>query len=288
MLCFQQDGKCLYASRGYYSLILDEYLCDRVLSKFGMDQAKPVSTPVDASAKLVKTGEEEETVDQLRYQLAVGSLLYLSMWTRPDITYAVSNAANFCSNPSKEHWTAVKHIMHYLKGTINYGLCQDKSSSGECVWYPNADWAGDLNDRKSMSGYVFQICGTAVSLRSNKQTCVAFSTPEAEYMALASAAQEAIWLQHLVGDLGNKPVNPMVLYEDNQSAKCMAKNPQFHGRTKHISIKYHYIREQMEWGAVALKYYPSNDMIADMLTKGLARDQFCKIRKMAGVRECPQ
>ena len=104
--------------------------------------------------------------------------------------------------------------MHYLKGTIDYGLC-------------------DLNDRKSTLVYMIQICGTAVSWRSNKQTCVALSTPEAEYMALASAAQEAIWLQHLVGDLGDKPVNPMVLYEDNQSAKCMAKNPKFHGRTKH-------------------------------------------------------
>ena len=107
-------------------------------------------------------------------------------------------------------------------------------------------------------------------------------------MALASAAQEAIWLQHLVGDLGNKPDDPMVLYEDNQSAICMSKNPQFHGRAKHIGIKFHYIREQVERGAVALKYCPSNDMIADMLTKGLARDQFYKLRKMAGVRECPQ
>ena len=124
----------------------------RVLDKFGMDQAKPVSTPVDASAKLMKTGEDEETVDQLKYQSAVGSLLYLSMWTRPDITYAVGNAAKFCSNPSKEHWTAVKRIMRYLKGTIDYGLCYDRSSPGECVGYSDADWAGDLNDRKSTSG----------------------------------------------------------------------------------------------------------------------------------------
>ena len=222
-----------------------------------MDQAKPVSTPVNASAKLVKTGEDEETVDRVKYQSAVGSLLYLSMWTRPDITYAVGNAAKFC-------------IMPDLKGTIDYGLCYDKSSSGECVGYSDTDWAGDLNDRKSSSGYLFQICGTPVSWRSKKQTCVALSTAEAEYIALASAAQEAIWLQHLVEDLGNKPVNPMVLYEDNQSAICMAKNPQFYGRAKHISIKFHYIREQVERGAVALKYGPSNDIIMDMLTKGLA------------------
>ena len=104
-------------------------------------------------------------------------------------------------------------------------------------------------------------------------------------MALASAAQKAIWLQHLVGDLGNKPVDPMVLYEDNQSSICMAKNHRFHRRAKHIGIKFHYIREQVERGALALKYCPSNEMIADMLTKRLARDQFYKLRKMAGVRE---
>ena len=151
-----------------------------------------MSTPVDASSKLVKTGEDEETVDQVKYQSAVASLLYLVMWTRSDITCAVSNAAKFCSNPSKEHWTAVKRIMRYLKGTIDYGLCYDKSSSGECVGYSEADWASDLNDRKSTSGYLFQICGTAVSWRSKKQPCVALSTTEAEYMALTSAAQEAI------------------------------------------------------------------------------------------------
>ena len=151
----------------------------RVLDKFGMDQAKPVSTPVDANAKLVKTSEDEETIDQVKYQSAVGSLLYLSMWTRPDITYAVGNAAKFCSNPSKEYWTAVKRIMRYLKGTINYGLCYDNSSSGECVGYSDADCAGDLNYRKSTLGYLFKICGTAVSWRSKKQTCVALSTAEA-------------------------------------------------------------------------------------------------------------
>lgn len=261
---------------------------ERVLTKFKMDEAKPVSTPVDTNNKLVKTGENDETVDQGLYQSAVGSLLYLSIWTRPDITYAVSNVAKFCSNPSKEHWTAVKRIMRYLKGTMNYGLWYDRSSSDECVGYSDADWAGDINDRKSTSGYMFQIGGTAISWRSKKQSCVALSTAEAEYMALASAAQEAIWMQQLVGDLNSKQTNSMVIYEDNQSAICMSKNPQFHGRAKHIGIKYHFIREQVEKGTVVLKYCPSKDMVADMLTKGLTKDQFNKLRTMAGVRGCPQ
>ena len=125
----------------------------RVLNKFGMDQAKPVLTPVDASAKLVKTGEDEERGDQVKYQSAVGSLLYLSMWTRPDITYAVSNAAKFCSNPSNNHCTALKSIMRYLKGTIDYGLCYDNSSSRKCVWYSDADW--QIFQDTGQVGFVF-------------------------------------------------------------------------------------------------------------------------------------
>ena len=260
----------------------------KVLEKFQMDEAKPVSTPVDTSVKLTKTDEDSEAVDQGSYQSAVGSLLYLSTWTRPDITFAVSNVAKFCSKPSKEHWTAVKRIMRYLKGTVDFGLQYDRKGPAECIGYSDSDWAGDINDRKSTSGYVFQICGTAVSWRSKKQNCVALSTAEAEYMALASASQEAIWMQKLLGNLDKKQVQPIEIYEDNQSAICMAKKPQFHGRAKHVDIKYHFIRELVEKGSVTLTYCPSEDMIADMLTKGLSKDQFYKIRTMAGIRKSPK
>ena len=155
-----------------------------------MNEAKPVSTPVDVSVKLIKTDEEDETVDQGMYQAAVGSLLYLSTWTRPDILYAVNNVAKFCSKPSMKHWIAVKRILSYLQGTREYGLLYNKGDTEECIGFADADWAGDVTDRRSTSGYIFQIGGTAVSWRSKKQSCVALSTAEAEYMALASAAQE--------------------------------------------------------------------------------------------------
>ena len=132
---------------------------------------------------------------------------------------------------------------------------------------------------------MFQLGETAISWRSKKQTCVALSTAEAEYMALASAAQEAMWLRQLIIDLKNEPVSATVIFEDNQSAICMAKNPQFHGRSKHIAIKYHFIRDQVENNNMELKYCRTNDMIADMLTKGLNGEQFAKLRHMAGVRE---
>jgi len=134
---------------------------------------------------------------------------------------------------------------------------------------------------------MFQISGAVISWRSKKQTCVALSTAEAEYMALASAAQEAIWMRQLLTDLRNPPREPTRIFEDNQSAICLAKNPQFHGRAKHIGIRYHFIREQVEKGTVELQYCPTEEMVADMLTKGLSRERFIKLRLMSGVTEMP-
>ena len=166
-----------------------------VLEKFGLKDAKPVATPVCVSSKLTKATDDDELVDESLYQSAVGSLQYLSTMTRPDITFAVSNVAKYCSKPTKEHWIAVKRIMRYLKGTHNLGLTYKKSDSNSCVGFSDSDWAGDLDDRKSTSGYIFQVGGTAISWKSRKQSCVALSTAEAEYIALSLAAQEAIWLR---------------------------------------------------------------------------------------------
>ena len=177
----------------------------------------------------------------------------------------------------------MKCIFQYLKGTQQYGLLCSKDDFSNCVGFSDADWGGDLDDRKSTSGYVFQVGGTAISWRSKKQTCVALSTAEAEYIALASAAQESLWLQQLLADLKKEETKSVVMYEDNQSAISMAKNPQFHGRTKHIAIKYHFVREQVSNENLELRYCKTNDMIADMMTKGLSGEQFEKLRHMAGM-----
>lgn len=255
-----------------------------ILEKFGMNNAKPVSTPADASTKLVKATDDSDEVDNGLYQSAVESLLYLSSRTRPDIAYAVSNVAQFSNKPNKQHWTAVKRIMRYLQGTSNFGLLYTKEESNECVGYSDADWAGNLDDRRSTSGYIFKINGAAVSWRSKKQSCVALSTAEAEYMALANTTQEAIWMRQLTIDLKNVPDKPLKIFEDNQSAMCIAKNPQFHGRTKHIEIKYHFTREQVKNGTIELQYCRTENMIADMFTKGLLKEKFSKLRDMAGIK----
>ena len=260
---------------------------ENLLKKCNMQDSKPVSTPADASQKLVNAADGEECVKQQQYQSIVGSLLYLSVSSRPDITYSVSTLAKFSSQPNKQHWTALKRVLRYLKGTVHYGITYTRKSSKECVGYSDADWAGDLDDRKSTSGYLFQVSGGAVTWRSKKQSCVALSTAEAEYMALSSAAQEAVWLRQLMAELGQPPETATTIFEDNQSPIAMTKNPQFHGRAKHIAIKYHFIREQVSNGMIELKYCPTNQMLADMFTKALSREQFSKLRSQAGIMERP-
>jgi hypothetical protein len=175
-------------------------------------------------------------------------LLYLSVATRPDITYAVSNVAKFSSNPTPKHWTAVKRILRYLRGTSDLGIAFIPQENKDCVGFSDSDWGGDIGDRKSTSGYVFQYAGGAVSWKSKKQNCVALSTAEAEYIALANATQEALWLKRFFAELSNE--QEIVIYEDNQSTISMAKNPQFHGRSKHFSIKYHFVRDEVSKGSV--------------------------------------
>ena len=157
----------------------------------------------------------------------------------------------------------------------------------ECIGFSDADWAGDINDRKSTSGYLFQLSGGAVTWKSKKQGCVALSTAEAEYIALSSAAQESVWLRQLTTELGSSPKTPTTIFEDNQSAIAMTKNPQFHGRAKHIDTKYHFIREQVNCGNIKLEYCLTEEMTADMFTKGLYREHFCKLRDKAGIVELP-
>ena len=257
---------------------------EEVLKKFGMENCKPLAIPAEAGLKLTKGTEDSEYVDETHYQSVIGSLLHLSMRTRPDITFAVSHAARFCSKPTSQHMTAVKRILRYLRGTTHHGLLYNYQRNGSkaIVGYSDADWGGDTTDCKSTSGYMFQIGGTAITWQSKKQTCVALSTAEAEYVALSAAAQEAVWLKQLKQDLTGKNETVMI-HEDNQSAIAIAKNPQFHGRVKHINIKYHFIREQVNNDNIVLKYCQTSEMIADMLTKALGRIKFEKLREMAGV-----
>jgi len=161
--------------------------------------------------------------------------------TRPDIAYAVGVVSRFLANPGKEHWKAVKWILRYLRGTTKKCLCFGNGKL-ELSGYTDADWAGDKDSRKSISGYVTTFAGGAVSWQSKLQKCVALSTTEAEYIAATEACKEMLWMKNFLLELGVNQDKYVVLC-DNQSTIHLAKNPSFHSRSKHIDIRHHWIRE---------------------------------------------
>ena len=255
-----------------------------LLKKFNFENCKAVLTPIDVSNKLSSTSSNDKLVDINKYQSAVGGLLYLATRTRPDISFAVGLVSKYCSKPSENHWIAVKRIFRYLKGTMSLGLSYEKTSNVKCLGYSDADWAGDVSDRKSTSGYCFSLGNCLVSWRSNKQTCVALSTAEAEYVALSAAAQEAVWLGKLLSELKVNNDDPILIYEDNQSAICLSKSNRTHSKSKHIDIKYNFIRDVLNEGKILIEYCPSADMLADIFTKGLSSERFCRLRMMLGMK----
>ena len=247
---------------------------EKMLKKFGQTQAKSVSTPADLNVRLQKEDGVSKPVDTTLYQSIVGSLLYAAITTRPDIAQAVGVVSKFCAN---QNITAAKRILRYLKGTVYLGLSYKKCADEKLIGYSDADWAGDMDDRHSTSGNVFLLAKGAVSWLSKKQATVALSTTEAEYVALSTATQEAIWLRRLLADVGKPLEEPIVINEDNQGAIAMAKNPVGHARTKHIDIRYHFVREGVQDGAIILKYVATGEMIADILTKPLPKCTFQKL-----------
>ena len=151
---------------------------------------------------------------------------------------------------------------------------------GALTGYSDADWAGDLDDRHSTSGNLFIMAGATISWTSKKQATVALSTAEAEYIALNTATQEAIWLQRLLADLSDIQYKPTIIMGDNQGSIAIARNPVFHSRTKHIDIRHHFIREAIQDGVIDLRFCPTNEMIADVLTKPLSRNRFEQLRRL--------
>lgn len=187
------------------------------------------------------------------------------------------------SDPSQRHWSGIKRILRYLKGTLGYGLKYTSDGGESLTGFADADWAGDLDTRCSTSGYLFQIGNAPVSWSSKRQKTVARSSAEAEYVSLSMAAQEAVWLRCLLSDLGQCVPAPTIIYEDNNGAIELSKNAKNHNRTKHIDIAFHFTRERVQAGELEILYCPTGDMVADMMTKGLGRVQFQKLRDALGV-----
>ena len=255
-----------------------EKYIEKVLERFNMLDAKPVSVPLASHFKLSsldspKSKEDKEFMSSIPYANAVGSIMYAMVCTRPDIAQAVSVVSRYMANPGKAHWQAVKWILRYLRGTSS--TCIEYGRNGDdLIGYVDSDYGGDLDGRKSTSGYVFCLGGSAISWRSALQDVTALSSTEAEYMALTEGFKEAQWLGGFVGELKSGGCVPMV-YGDSQSAIHLARNPNsFHRRTKHIDVKYHYIRDTIASGKVVLGKVHTSENPADMLTKPLPVAKF--------------
>jgi hypothetical protein len=255
-----------------------------------MHNAKPVHVPLPGHLKLSKTqcpknDQEKEEMSKVPYSSAVGSLMYAMVCTRPDIGYAVGVVSRFLSNPGKEHWSAVKWILRYLKGTAKKCLCFGNGNQ-MLVGYVDADMAGDVDSRKSTSGYLITFAGGAVSWQSRLQKCVALSTTEAEYIAITEGCKEILWMKKFLQELGQNQES-YVLYCDSQSAIHLSKNSTYHSRSKHIDVRYHWIRDVLENKLLQIEKIHTNDNGADMMTKALPKEkiEFCK--EAAGLAATP-
>ena len=250
---------------------------EQILIHLGADNLTPCQTPMEAGLDLRKpTSDYVATKDKIRkFQTAIGSLMYAAIVTRPDLAFAVNKLSQFASNPDDSHFAALKRLFRYVAGTVDLALRYDGDGSHPILnGWSDADWAGDKVDRKSQGAYTFFSNNCLISWSSKKQPTVALSSCEAEYMALTQSTKEAVWLQQLMADVGQQQSGPTTICGDNKGSLALAHDPAFHARVKHIDIQHHFIREKVEDNIVEVKFVPSNEMVADGLTKALPRPAF--------------
>jgi hypothetical protein len=212
----------------------------------------------------------------------VGSLMYLTA-TRPDLMFAVNLIARFMEHPVETHLMAAKRIMRYIRGTLKLGILYKRGKQAELIAYSDSDYGGDVDDRKSTSGYVFMLGFGAVSWSSRKQPIVTLSTTEAEFIAAAYCVCQGIWLKRILECIGLKQSKCLTVFCDNSSTIKLSKNPVLHGRSKHIDIRFHFLRNLSCDGDIELVHCASQEQLADIMTKALKLDVFEKLRERLGV-----
>ena len=277
-------------SRRLIGLSQSTYI-DKVLKKFNMQDSKKGFIPMQHGLALSKaqcpsSSSELERMSRIPYASAIGSIMYAMICTRPDVSYALSMTSRYQSNPGNDHWTAVKNILKYLRRTkemfLVYGGAEELSVKG----YTDASFQTDRDDSCSQSGFVFLLNGGAVSWRSSKQSTVADSTTEAEYIAVNEAAKEAVWMKKFIGDLGVVPSiqDPIKIFCDNEGAVILAKEPRSHKRTRHILRKFHYVRKIVEDRDIIISRVGTDENLADPFTKPLSQTKHDSHTRSIGIR----
>lgn len=268
-------GMKIYRDSGGIKIDQERYIND-VLDRFQMLDCNTVDTPMEPGIKL-EAPTQNEIIQNVPYQHLMGCLTYLAVTSRPDISNCVSRLAQFNGSHGEIHWKAAKRILRYLKGTRNYSLfypSSDKSSKLQLVAYCDADYSSNLLDRKSFTGYIVKLGEGLISWESKKQTTVAASTAEAEYMALSDTTKEIRFLTFILNEVNGFIAEPVTIYSDSQSAISLVKNEMVNRRTKHIDVRHHFIREAAANGLIDIVHLAGSAMIADIMTKPLPAIKF--------------
>lgn len=268
--------------RGKKELKIDQKgMIKDIIKEFNMEDAKAKSTPMSTSLKLTKIEGEALDKEKYPYGTLVGKLMFLAVATRPDLAYTVGALTRFMASPTMVHWQVAKGVVRYLAKTPERGIAY-RGSDTELKAYCDADYAGDIDTRRSTTGYVFMMNGGAISWNSKRQPTVAASTTEAEYMAAAAAVKEGLWMRKLLESLKIK-VDKINILCDNQSAIKLLKNPIFSVRSKHIDVIHHFARERVLRGDVVFNYVHTKKMLADVMTKALPAEQHEELCVQMGV-----
>lgn len=256
-----------------------------ILNKFNMYDCKAVSTPMENKLNYEALNSDEKYNAPCRN--VIGCLMYLMICTRPDLSTSINILSRYTNKNNKELWQCLKRVLRYLQGTVDLKLTYKRCDYNNILCgYVDSDWGGsDTRDRKSTTGYLFKLFEQCtITWSTKKQMSVAASSTEAEYMALYEAVREALWLKSLAVSIKLDIVNPIIIYEDNNGCISIANNPTNHKRTKHIDIKYHFSREQIEKNVIKLNYIPTGQQLADALTKPLPAVTFHEMRSKMGLQ----
>ena len=277
-------GWKIIRNRAIRSLTISQshYLLEKVQS-FGLINAKPYTSPLDGYSGILPARDNELFADESAYVSAIGSLGYASNGTRPDISYATSQLGRFNSAPTNRHWDTACRVLRYLHGTKDYGInycfgppSENLAQEFKTVFYSDSDFAGDVTTRRSVSGYILMLGNGPVCWQSRQQKSISTSTAEAEYVALFELSKHTIWVTKFLSELlvANELIgkNGMLAYTDNQSAIAIAKGTNS-PKTKHIDIAYHFVRQCVKDKLIDLEYIPTNEMLADILTKPLSQSK---------------
>jgi transposase InsO family protein len=251
----------------------DAYV-DKLLARLNAP-VNAVSTPMEHGLQLRAAGKDykADPAGITRYQAAIGALMYAAAGTRPDIAYAVHALSRYSSCPDGTHWAAVKHLLRYLRGTTSCGITYTGADAAlpHLTCYGDADYAGCLDDRRSVSGYALTLCGGAISWASRKQRTTALSTVEAEFMAMTDVAKDVVWWRSFLGEIGLDMRQPTEVLCDNMGTLALAANPTHHEKTKHFAVRQQYVRELLDNGDITVAHIASQHNAADNLTKALTK-----------------